>query len=270
MTTPNTPANIDREKEFAIIESLAIQGDLSKLNSEQRVMYYNRVCESMNLNPLTKPFSYIQLGGKFTLYATKDCTEQLRKLNGISIESLESKMIDDVYIVKARARDKHGRVDESTGALVIGNLRGEAKANAIMKCETKAKRRVTLSISGLGWCDESEVETIPNATKPEVCLETGNITNNQPKPIKSVETYHDEAVTMSGQDDRLPVDPKITQEQQDKLIESMRYADDEWRKNIWKWLHERNIFAEEDILQSMYPPIMNSLAINIEKNKVKA
>ena len=30
-----------------------------------------------------------------------------------------------------------------------------------MKAETKAKRRVTLSIAGLGWLDETELETIP-------------------------------------------------------------------------------------------------------------
>ena len=35
-----------------------------------------------------------------------------------------------------------------------------ALANAIMKAETKAKRRVTLSICGLGMLDETELETI--------------------------------------------------------------------------------------------------------------
>jgi hypothetical protein len=30
-----------------------------------------------------------------------------------------------------------------------------------MKCETKAKRRVTLSLAGLGWLDETEIATIP-------------------------------------------------------------------------------------------------------------
>jgi hypothetical protein len=36
-----------------------------------------------------------------------------------------------------------------------------------MKAETKAKRRVTLSISGLGFLDESEIETIKDAVKVE-------------------------------------------------------------------------------------------------------
>jgi hypothetical protein len=40
-------------------------------------------------------------------------------------------------------------------------LKGDALANALMKAETKAKRRVTLSIAGLGWLDETELETIP-------------------------------------------------------------------------------------------------------------
>jgi hypothetical protein len=35
-----------------------------------------------------------------------------------------------------------GPQDESTGAVPLGNLRGDALANAYMKCETKAKRRV--------------------------------------------------------------------------------------------------------------------------------
>ena len=43
------------------------------------------------------------------------------------------------------------------------NLKGEALANAMMKAETKAKRRATLSICGLALLDELEVETIPNA-----------------------------------------------------------------------------------------------------------
>jgi hypothetical protein len=51
----------------------------------------------------------------------------------------------------------------STGAVSIVNVNGEARANAMMKAETKAKRRVTLSICGLGMLDETEVESIPEA-----------------------------------------------------------------------------------------------------------
>ena len=40
-------------------------------------------------------------------------------------------------------------------------------ANVLMKAETKAKRRATLSILGLGMLDETEIETIPAAAKSE-------------------------------------------------------------------------------------------------------
>ena len=34
-----------KSQEFSLIEQVVMQGDLSKLTSEQRVVYYNRVCE---------------------------------------------------------------------------------------------------------------------------------------------------------------------------------------------------------------------------------
>jgi hypothetical protein len=56
-----------------------------------------------------------------------------------------------------------GRMDESTGVVTLGNARGDNLCNAMMKAETKAKRRVTLSICGLSMLDETEVETVPGA-----------------------------------------------------------------------------------------------------------
>jgi len=184
--TTNVPANrenkdlsvkkdINKEHDLSIIEQVVMQGDLSKLTATQRVTYYHKVCESIGLNPYTRPFDYISLNGKLTLYAKKDATEQLRQVKKISIVSLEGKMIDDLYVVTAKASTPDGRIDQSTGAVSIGNLKGEQKANALMKCETKAKRRVTLSIAGMGWTDESEIESIPNAQLVNVDTETGEI-----------------------------------------------------------------------------------------------
>jgi hypothetical protein len=167
--------DIAKEHELSVIERVVMQGDLSKLDPTQRVTYYNKVCESMGLNPYTRPFDYISLNGKLTLYAKKDATEQLRQVKKISIVSLEGRMVDDLYIVVAKATTPDGRLDQSTGAVSIGNLKGEQKANAIMKAETKAKRRVTLSISGMGWTDESEIESIPHAKHVNVDLETGEV-----------------------------------------------------------------------------------------------
>lgn len=143
------------------IEALLVQGDLGKLSPEQRVKYYDSVCVSLGLNKLTQPFAYLVLNGKTVLYATKSCTEQLRQIHGVSIEAIEGKTVEGVYLVTAKGRDKTGRTDASTGAVTIAGLKGDNLANALMKAETKAKRRLTLSLCGLGMLDESELETIP-------------------------------------------------------------------------------------------------------------
>lgn len=147
-----------------ILETVMMGGDLSPLSSEQRMTYYVQVCESMKLNPLTKPFDYLKLNGKLILYANKNCAEQIRQTRGISLTLPEKKIDSDVYIVTARA-EAGGRTDEATGAVSLEHLKGEQRANAIMKAETKAKRRVTLSFAGLGMLDESEIESIPGAQK---------------------------------------------------------------------------------------------------------
>lgn len=143
------------------IELALMQGDLSKLSSNEKLSYFKNVCESLGLNPLTKPFEFITLNGKLVLYARKDATDQLRKIHSVSITITDRQKIDDVYIVTAKGRDKNGREDESTGAVNVAGLKGEALANAFMKSESKAKRRVTLSLCGLGILDESEVADIP-------------------------------------------------------------------------------------------------------------
>lgn len=175
-------AVVDQTK-AAVLEQVVIQGDLSKLQPAERVAYYKTVCESVGLNPFTKPFEYINLNGKLTLYAKRDATDQLRAINGVSVEITSREMHDNgIYVVTARARDKHGRTDEAIGAVSIAGLKGDALANAIMKCETKAKRRVTLSICGLGWLDETEVSTVPDAEAVDVDMETGEIKT----PMKNV------------------------------------------------------------------------------------
>jgi len=147
------------------IERVLLKGDLSQLTEQQRLSYYKSLCESLKLNPLTQPFEYLTLQGKTVLYAKKGATEQLRLIQGVSITQLTTQRVEDVYIVTAPAIDKTGRTDQGTGAVAIGRLQGDALANALMKAETKAKRRVTLSLCGLGMLDETELETIPGATQ---------------------------------------------------------------------------------------------------------
>lgn len=157
----------------AMLERVVVGGDLSKLTAADRLLYYRQVCESVGLNPLTRPFQYITLSGRLTLYAARDCTDQLRRLRGVSVTKLERETTEGIYVVTAYLTDKDGRTDSSVGAVPIEGLKGENRANAIMKAETKAKRRGTLSICGLGMLDETEVGSIPDGRVVDVDPETG-------------------------------------------------------------------------------------------------
>ena len=160
------------ETSAAVLERVVVGGDLSKLTSPERLMYYRAVCESVGLNPLTKPFEYITLNSKLTLYARRDCTDQLRAIHGVSVTKLEREVVEGCYTVTAYGTDAKGRTDSALGAVPIDRLQGEARANAMMKAETKAKRRLTLSLCGLGMLDESEVDSIPGAVVGETQVTT--------------------------------------------------------------------------------------------------
>jgi hypothetical protein len=142
-----------------IMEAVLLAGDLSKLTAQERTEYYLKTCASLGLNPLTRPFDYIRLSGREVLYAKRDCADQLRKINRLSLEIVDRKMNGDLLVVTVRARTPDGRTDEDMGVVSVKGLAGEALANAMLKATTKAKRRVTLSICGLGMLDETEVRS---------------------------------------------------------------------------------------------------------------
>lgn len=176
------------------LETVLAGGDVSKLEPAQKVSFLIELCKSLKLNHLTQPFGFFRLNGKEVLYAKKDCTDQLRKVHQVSIEIVSRTQVGNLLIVTARATLPSGRKDESIGAVSIAGLTGDALANAMMKAETKAKRRVTLSICGLGITDESELETIAGArdvtpdlkppTSSEGAAET-TVQNPPPAPAKT-------------------------------------------------------------------------------------
>lgn len=173
------------------IENALMRNDLSALNVEERRSLYNQICKSMGLNPLTQPFGYLQLNGKLALYCKKDATDQLRKVHNISITITSREKIDDLYVVTARAvNTSTGRFDESTGVVALMKLNGDALANQFMKAETKAKRRVTLSICGLAMIDEMDIKTIAGAQPVNEDFAVKNATEVSNKIIADREPNH--------------------------------------------------------------------------------
>ena len=187
MTTTTQIAHPNGGPPAELLEKVLLTGDLSQLTPDERLDYYSRVCQSVGLNPLTRPFEYLYLSGRLILYARKDATEQLAAIHSISIDLSDGQVIDGVYVVRARAIQVD-RYADATGAVAIEHLTGEPKANALLKAETKAARRAVLRLVGLGWLDETEVEAVPGATTIEVDAETGEIREPTPRgrPSKSL------------------------------------------------------------------------------------
>ncbi len=174
---------VANEKNMQAVESALVRNDISKLSTQERITYINRLCESVGLNPLTKPFAIITLQGKETIYAQKDCAEQLRKIHGVSTQIISKGIVGDYYEVHVKARDKTGKEDEDFASIPLNGAKGNDFSNLTMKCVTKAKRRVTLSICGLGILDESELETISDI-KPAHNPRTENIfQKDEPKDV---------------------------------------------------------------------------------------
>lgn len=167
-----------KEESLDAILELVTKGDLSELAPEQLLQYYLAVCKSLRLNPLTRPFEFLQLRDrqnnkqKLVMYATRTCADQLRRNYNISTEVVSAGVEGDIYVVRVRGRAPDGRVDENIGAvpMVVGYsengiyktrpLTPSERANAIMTAHTKAQRRLTLSMCGLGMLSEEEAQSL--------------------------------------------------------------------------------------------------------------
>src|ERR1035437_10525650 len=147
-----------KPKQVALpLAQIFVHGDLQELTTEQQLAYYIALCKSLKLNPLSRPFEYIYFyenmeregKPKLILYATKNCTDQLRKLHKISVVKIVTQKDGDFFIATVEVKDKTGRTDVDTGVVNAREMTGQKLGDAMMWASTKAKRRATLSICGL-------------------------------------------------------------------------------------------------------------------------
>lgn len=161
------------------IERVMQYGDLAKMSDSDRARYYIATCASVGLNPLTRPFVLMRnQAGELFLYAGKSACEQLRRRDRVSIRIVSREKDADNYAVIAAASTPDGRVEESMAVVTIKGLAGQALGNAMMKCETKAKMRATLSITGLGFSSVDDAD--PKATEVRFDTRTGEVVEPAP------------------------------------------------------------------------------------------
>lgn len=150
-----------------VAASLVMRGDISALTPEERARYYLATCNALGLNPQAQPFAFLRLNGKEVMYATRGATDQLAAIHRLTREIIDGPKVVDIAGAKllyavCRATHPSGRSETATAAVPIPQG-AEAIANAVMKTETKARRRATMALLGLALLDESETDTIPEA-----------------------------------------------------------------------------------------------------------
>lgn len=225
------------KKKGEIIGAIVLQGDLSKLTAEDKVRYYREFCQSLDLNPLTMPFNLLKLNGKEVLYANKNCGEQLRKNNGVSVLEITQQIVNGILVVNVKVQDKTGRTDIETGAVPVGKLQGDALANAMMKAVTKAKRRATLSICSVGVMDETELETVPEAEKIAMPVMTGG---DIPAEEKTKEPSAPESKAPETKEPEIKFSENFNQQMTD-LLEALELTPE---KKAKYWAHAAKLVKE--------------------------
>ena len=198
----------------SMFDKLAIDGDVSGLSEKQRIDYYKLVCEYCKIDPLTQPFNFIRQDQKVTLYANKSATAQLTRLHGlkVKIESRDVVQATQCLITASAENPTTGAYAEDIGSVSIEGLKGAALSNAIMKAATKAKRRAILSVCGLGFISDAEVEDMP---KNEIEVLPTNIYTLKEGFEESVELWHNEIENCTNAEELTDLVGKIKNLSQD-------------------------------------------------------
>lgn len=176
------------ELDTEIVHSLVLKGDLSAMSAEDRTTYYINLCRSLGLNPATQPFAVIRLQGRDVMYPTRGATDQLAAIHRVTRRLIEGPTVRDVFGTKlavavCEATHPNGRVETATATLPFAD-----PAMVLMKVETKAKRRATLALLGLGMLDESEIESIPARDKSPATWAPGLAATRADAVIEARET----------------------------------------------------------------------------------
>jgi len=208
-----------------LYESLALKGDLSALTPQEKALYYGSLCERLGLDATTQPFTPLTMNGKQILYASRGCTDQLARIHHVNRQIVKEEEIRGAYIVTVEAMLPDGRREQSKGAVCIENLKGDAFCNAIMKAETKAKRRATLSILGLGMLDEVELETVPAYAR-----ETVQVVDAPTEPTEPI--VEAEPEDRQEEDDEPPASP-------DSKLRWYAWKSEYSDMALLKWLRDR-------------------------------
>lgn len=199
--------DIEPVSRAAMIKALALN-DYSRLTPEERLMWVGALAKATGANPLVRIVEWLTFQGRLQPYATKAFAEQMRLIHNISVRVKSRKRDEGCVIVEVEGKTPDGRVDESMAAIPLAASDiGEKFAAAAMKAETKAKRRLTLSMMGLGFMegvDRGDGEPAPaSAAEPAPGVDVNQIIA---EPIK-VEVVDEQPPSPPDEETQVPTVP---------------------------------------------------------------
>jgi hypothetical protein len=256
---------------------IELNGDLTNLNDRERKIYYYHMCDKIGLDPETRPFGYFNLDGKVILYATKSCSDQLRYKHGISTKNLEVYFHNNIVYCKATIVDKEGREETAIGAEILENDAKLNVADKIMKAETKAKRRATLSMFAIGMLDETEIYSIQNKNYESnnngsnpVSFNKNDVNHNQSKSENQKNEVIKEKINIRDEDlEKFKNLPENVKEKIKETNLSQEEAISICKKNNWS---ERAIIIDldkliQDIKMKRLPDDVKNLVKALHMNR---
>jgi hypothetical protein len=149
----------DREQAAGALAHVLGTGDLYRLTNEQRVAHYLNLCESLSVNALSLPFQWIEFKENenaapvLQLYFKPSGAAQLLRNHHVSVHYSRKEVVGELFVVEAVGRAPDGRTGSASKYVPLtgkyGRLTGRNLANAFMKAETGALRRLAVAMFGI-------------------------------------------------------------------------------------------------------------------------
>lgn len=165
-----------------LLSLISPNGTINHLSRGDQRILIAKMCNYFGLNPLTNPFLIIRFkDGKERLYVTRDGCSQLRHKMSIDTYNLQVQVLPGVVVSTISGKNKHGRIADESGSVNIVGMADNLISDAIMHSTTKAKRRITLDLSGLAVLTDAEIEDMRDILSVDVFSDNPEVYENEQK-----------------------------------------------------------------------------------------
>lgn len=158
---------------LALVQT-TLTGDWSKVPDKIKAAFVEKCCNELKIPLVLNPFRFIKTKNGEKFYAPAEAAALILNYNEASVTIVSSTFLRDEQIYSVVAECSNGkRKVQNIAFLSVAGTSGQDRANAYMKCTTKAIRRAVLSAYGLSARErdteeEDEVQTVSTQAVEQV------------------------------------------------------------------------------------------------------